>query len=87
MTRYDDDILMRRIDGDLSPDQAAAIDTAAAADPALAARLAVAARLRELMAGSAIRDSHRDDCAKVQDPYSLRCQPQVMGAILDILNA
>ena len=46
MTRYDDDILMRRIDGDLSPDQAAAIDTAAAADPALAARLAVAARLR-----------------------------------------
>ncbi|WP_122465515.1 histidine ammonia-lyase [Brevundimonas lutea] len=46
----------------------------------------VAARLRALMAGSAIRDSHRDDCAKVQDPYSLRCQPQVMGATLDILR-
>ncbi|WAC58551.1 histidine ammonia-lyase [Brevundimonas sp. SL130] len=50
-------------------------------------QIAVAARLRELMTGSAIRDSHRDDCAKVQDPYSLRCQPQVMGAILDVLNA
>jgi histidine ammonia-lyase len=46
----------------------------------------VAARLRDLMSGSAIRDSHRDDCAKVQDPYSLRCQPQVMGAVLDLLN-
>ena len=49
-------------------------------------QIAVAARLRELMTGSAVRDSHRDDCAKVQDPYSLRCQPQVMGAILDVLN-
>ncbi|KQW83930.1 histidine ammonia-lyase [Brevundimonas sp. Root1279] len=46
----------------------------------------VADRLRGLMAGSAIRDSHRHDCAKVQDPYSLRCQPQVMGATLDVLR-
>ncbi|MDQ1153671.1 histidine ammonia-lyase [Brevundimonas sp. SORGH_AS_0993] len=49
-------------------------------------QIAVAARLRDLMAGSAIRDSHRDDCTKVQDPYSLRCQPQVMGAVLDVLT-
>ena len=49
-------------------------------------QIAVATRLRALMAGSAIRDSHRHDCSKVQDPYSLRCQPQVMGAILDLLN-
>src|SRR5207248_2073212 len=42
----------------------------------------VARILRELLAGSAIRDSHRD-CPRVQDPYSLRCQPQVMGACLD----
>jgi histidine ammonia-lyase len=42
----------------------------------------VARVLRELLAGSAIRDSHRD-CPRVQDPYSLRCQPQVMGACLD----
>ena len=46
----------------------------------------VAAALRDLMAGSAIRESHRDDCTKVQDPYSLRCQPQVMGAALDVLR-
>ncbi|MBV8565157.1 MAG: aromatic amino acid lyase, partial [Methylobacteriaceae bacterium] len=39
----------------------------------------VAAALRGLAVGSAIRESHRG-CAKVQDPYSLRCQPQVMGA-------
>ncbi|MDP1282597.1 aromatic amino acid lyase, partial [Klebsiella pneumoniae] len=38
----------------------------------------VARRLRELLSASAIRESHRHDCAKVQDPYSLRCQPQVM---------
>jgi histidine ammonia-lyase len=42
----------------------------------------VARILRELLAGSAIRTSHRD-CPRVQDPYSLRCQPQVMGACLE----
>jgi histidine ammonia-lyase len=42
----------------------------------------VARSLRGLLAGSAIRASHRD-CPRVQDPYSLRCQPQVMGACLD----
>jgi histidine ammonia-lyase len=42
----------------------------------------VAAVYRKLLAGSAIRASHKD-CERVQDPYSLRCQPQVMGAILD----
>ena len=50
-------------------------------------QIAVAATLRGLMAGSAVRDSHREGDTKVQDPYSLRCQPQVMGAILDVLNA
>ncbi|WP_333592372.1 histidine ammonia-lyase [Brevundimonas sp.] len=49
-------------------------------------QIAVAAALRGLLNGSAIRDSHRHDCAKVQDPYSLRCQPQVMGAALDVLR-
>jgi len=42
--------------------------------------------LRMLMAGSAIRASHRIDDARVQDPYCLRCQPQVMGAALDLLR-
>jgi histidine ammonia-lyase len=41
---------------------------------------------RRLLAGSAIRASHVD-CHRVQDPYSLRCQPQVMGAILDQTRA
>ncbi|KQX19223.1 MULTISPECIES: histidine ammonia-lyase [unclassified Sphingomonas] len=42
--------------------------------------------LRRLMAGSAIRASHLEDDARVQDPYCLRCQPQVMGAVLDLLR-
>ena len=42
--------------------------------------------LRALMAGSAIRASHRLGDARVQDPYCLRCQPQVMGAVLTILR-
>ena len=42
--------------------------------------------LRTLIEGSAIRQSHRDDDGRVQDPYCLRCQPQVMGAILDLLR-
>jgi histidine ammonia-lyase len=44
-----------------------------------------AAVYRDLIAGSALRESHRD-CPRVQDPYSLRCQPQVMGACLDALR-
>ncbi len=44
----------------------------------------VAQVYRELLAGSEIRESHRT-CARVQDPYSLRCQPQVMGACLDLI--
>ncbi len=43
-----------------------------------------AAVLTRLLDGSAIRDSHLE-CDRVQDPYSLRCQPQVMGAVLDQL--
>jgi histidine ammonia-lyase len=44
-----------------------------------------AAVYRTLLEGSAIRASHLD-CPRVQDPYSLRCQPQVMGACLDELR-
>jgi histidine ammonia-lyase len=45
----------------------------------------VAANLRQLLAESAIMESHRD-CGKVQDPYSLRCMPQVHGASRDALE-
>lgn len=41
---------------------------------------------RELLVGSAIRASHLVNDERVQDPYSLRCQPQVMGACLDQLR-
>ena len=51
-----------------------------------AGQIAVADALRNLMAGSAIRASHRQDDPRVQDPYCLRCQPQVMGACLDLLR-
>jgi histidine ammonia-lyase len=44
-----------------------------------------AAAYRALLAGSAIRASHID-CERVQDPYCLRCQPQVMGACLDTIR-
>ena len=46
---------------------------------------AVAAHLRALLADSEIVESHRD-CSKVQDPYSLRCMPQVHGAARDGLS-
>ncbi|WP_119461044.1 histidine ammonia-lyase [Rhodospirillaceae bacterium SYSU D60014] len=48
-------------------------------------QIAVAAALADLLGDSAIRRSHLD-CDRVQDPYSLRCQPQVMGACLDMLR-
>lgn len=46
-------------------------------------QIAVAAAYRRLLSGSAIRASHLQGDDRVQDPYSLRCQPQVMGACLD----
>ena len=46
----------------------------------------VAEALRGLMAGSAIRASHLAGDERVQDPYCVRCQPQVMGAALDVLR-
>jgi histidine ammonia-lyase len=49
------------------------------------AQIDVARVIRELIAGSQIRASHRQ-CERVQDPYSLRCQPQVMGACLQAIR-
>jgi histidine ammonia-lyase len=48
-------------------------------------QIRVAAAIRELLDGSEIVASHAR-CGKVQDPYSFRCQPQVMGAALDLLE-
>jgi histidine ammonia-lyase len=48
-------------------------------------QIAVAEEYRRLIAGSEIRASHVE-CSRVQDPYSFRCQPQVMGASLDLIR-
>jgi histidine ammonia-lyase len=50
-----------------------------------AGQIAVAAHLRALMAGSEIRQSHLENDPRVQDAYSLRCMPQVHGAVRDAL--
>ena len=47
---------------------------------------ASAANLWSLMRGSAIRESHRAGDVRVQDPYSIRCVPQVHGAVRDVLE-
>jgi histidine ammonia-lyase len=49
-----------------------------------AGQIRTAKNLRKLLEGSQIRDSHRD-CTRVQDAYSLRCMPQVHGAVRDTL--
>jgi histidine ammonia-lyase len=49
-------------------------------------QIETAATLKRLLAGSVILQSHAD-CGRVQDPYSFRCQPQVMGAALDVIRA
>ena len=71
---------------------AASLDASRGSDAAFAQRvigarphpgaLASAANLRELLAGSSIRESHRN-CGRVQDNYALRCMPQVHGAARD----
>lgn len=78
------------ITGALSTDAARGSD--APFDPRIQAlkrhpgQVETAATLRAMMAGSEIRASHLTADERVQDPYCLRCQPQVMGACLDIIR-
>lgn len=51
-----------------------------------AGQIEAASVMRDLLAGSQIRDSHLTDDARVQDPYCIRCQPQVTGAAMDVLR-
>jgi len=78
------------VTGALSTDAARGTDTAFDARIHALRRhrgqIECAAALRELMAGSALRASHLTNDDRVQDPYCLRCQPQVMGACLDMLR-
>lgn len=72
--------------GSLSLDAAqgtdAPFDTRIHAARGQVGQMEMAASYRALIEGSEIRKSH-EECTKVQDPYCLRCQPQVMGACLD----
>ena len=49
-------------------------------------QIEAAAAMREILAGSEIRESHREGDSRVQDPYCIRCQPQVTGAAMDVLR-
>lgn len=51
-----------------------------------AGQIEAAATLRALLDGSIIRESHREGDTRVQDPYCIRCQPQVTGAAMDVLR-
>jgi histidine ammonia-lyase len=48
-------------------------------------QIAAAGVMRRLLEGSAIRESHREGDTRVQDPYCIRCQPQVTGAAMDVI--
>ncbi|MBL4759708.1 MAG: histidine ammonia-lyase [Mariprofundaceae bacterium] len=49
-------------------------------------QIEVANSMRQIMADSQIRESHREGDQRVQDPYCIRCQPQVTGAAIDLLH-
>lgn len=51
-----------------------------------AGQIEAAAVMRDLLDGSVIRESHREGDTRVQDPYCIRCQPQVTGAAMDVLR-
>jgi len=51
-----------------------------------AGQIEAAATMRALLDGSVIRESHREGDSRVQDPYCIRCQPQVTGAAMDVLR-
>lgn len=49
-------------------------------------QIEAAGAMRDLLQGSEIRESHREGDQRVQDPYCIRCQPQVTGAAMDLLR-
>ena len=49
-------------------------------------QIEAAQTMRALLEGSEIRESHREGDSRVQDPYCIRCQPQVTGAAMDVLR-
>ena len=87
LLRFEDVFASAVVSGALSLDAARGSD--GPFDPRIHAvrgqpgQIETAGAYRALLAGSAIRASHREGDERVQDPYCLRCQPQVMGACLD----
>lgn len=49
-------------------------------------QIEAASAMRAILEGSQIRESHREGDSRVQDPYCIRCQPQVTGAAMDVLR-
>lgn len=49
-------------------------------------QIAAASAMRAMLEGSEIRESHREEDTRVQDPYCIRCHPQVVGAAMDMLG-
>ena len=88
---HDADVLVTAAEAAAAISVEALLGTDVAFDPRIQAlrphpgQRATAAHLRALLAGSALRQSHLD-CSRVQDPYTLRCIPQVLGAVRDALS-
>ncbi len=49
-------------------------------------QIEAASAMRAVLKGSVIRESHREGDTRVQDPYCIRCQPQVTGAAMDVMR-
>lgn len=83
---FDNAVLAGALSVDAAKGSDAPFDPRVHAIRGQAGQIAVAKRYLKLLSNSEIRDSHVENDNKVQDPYSLRCQPQVMGAALDVMN-
>ena len=86
--RYDDETLMRRVDGELPAEAAAAIDAAAVSDPVLAGRLEALRRLRTLAREALpIAPDPRDDALARMIAAGGRARPSTGGSLIDRLRA
>ena len=89
---HDADVLWRTAVGAAAMSLEALRGTPAALDPRIhdarphRGQLDAAALMRNLLADSEIRESHRENDPRVQDAYSLRCAPQVLGAVADAIR-
>ena len=89
---YDADLIWRTAVGAAAMSLEALRGTPVPLDPRIhdnrphPGQIAAAALMRQLLEDSEIRESHRENDDRVQDAYSLRCSPQVLGAVLDAIR-